>query len=70
MRKLKATYYHPLSKKFLGSSEQDRPYDERGWRLLRENIKIDLDFHHKRIQKKDGMLPRPILELLGLKRQR
>lgn len=65
--RVRATYKHPFSGKFLGSSEQDRPYDERGWRLFRLGVTADLDFHHGRLQRKEGMLPRPKLELLGVK---
>lgn len=64
---VKAIYRHPFSKAFFGSSEGPRPFDAKGWRCLRESIKSDLDFHHRRLQRKEGMLPRPILELKGIR---
>lgn len=67
MNIVKATYRHPLSKAFLGSYTGPRPFGDRGWRVLRENIRDDLDFHHRRLQRKEGMLPRPILELEGVR---
>jgi hypothetical protein len=65
MKTIKVIYRHPLSGDFLGSHEQRRPYDDRGWRSLRLTVKDDLDFYHKHLLRKEGMLPRPLVEFEG-----